>query len=359
MSRIWGWDILRGLCALAVATYHLMEWQALGSLHAFGSYGVYLFFVLSGASLAYNYSGQLGSARAAMGFLATRWLRLAPLYALVTLACIVLYSLHFGALVDQLPLRLLLNLTFAFGVHDPVVWALPIGGWSLGIEFAYYLLFPWLLCAVAHPVTRWVLLAALCGAQASWIASTAGSAAGYTASQVAYHQLPAFGAYFFAGCLIGQWQRETPQTLPVAVGALVWLALGGLLWGLNPVLPGNELLGVRGLVLFGACLAVVVLSGWTRVPQGLQPLARWLGDITYGTYLLHPVLFFGFTWFALPVLTATPVNELAVSVRWALLGSTLTVACIAAAASARWLESPLRHWGQQMLARRLRFPAKG
>ena len=50
-ARVLGWDVLRGVCALAVASYHLLLWLDIAALHTFGSYGVYLFFVLSGASL--------------------------------------------------------------------------------------------------------------------------------------------------------------------------------------------------------------------------------------------------------------------------------------------------------------------
>lgn len=351
LSRIWGWDILRGLCALAVATYHLMEWQGLGALHSFGSYGVYLFFVLSGASLTYNYSGTLRGLDAMVRFLSTRWLRLAPLYAVVSGVFVVLYSAHHGALVEQLPLRLLLNLSFAFGVRDPVVWALPVGGWSLGIEFAYYLLFPALLFAVQRRVARWALLLLLCALQAYWVATTAGSQAGYVASQVAYHQLPAFGAYFFAGCLIGEFQRHNPPTLSLAAGLLLWASMGALLWGLNPAQAGDELLGLRGVVLALACPLVVACSGWTRVPLRLWPVAGWLGDITYGTYLLHPALFFGVVWFVLPGLTDSPVSGLPQPLRWLLLVATLVVTALAAVASERWLERPLRRQGRHFLAR--------
>lgn len=346
-DRIWGWDMLRGLCALAVALYHLLVWQDLAALHTVGRYGVYLFFVLSGASLAYTYSGRLGPWQGVPAFLAARWLRLAPLYLAVSALFIVIYSLHFGALVDQLPRRLLLNLTFAFGVQDPVVWALPVGGWSLGIEFAYYLLFPLLLAAAGLPVGRWIVLLVLCGVQATWTACTVGSAAGCAASQVAYHQVPAFGAYFYAGCLIGLFQQKTAWTLPLPAGLLAWAGTAALLWGLNPARAGDELLGIRGAVLSLACPAVVALSGLTRIPPGLQPVARWLGNLTYGTYLLHPALFFGFIWFGLPVLTSMPVTELATPLRWLLLVATLATACLAGAASERWFEGPVRRLGQQ------------
>ncbi len=40
-ERVFGWDLLRGLCALLVASYHLLYWTDLAQLHVFGSYGVY------------------------------------------------------------------------------------------------------------------------------------------------------------------------------------------------------------------------------------------------------------------------------------------------------------------------------
>ena len=60
-KRVFGWDLLRGMCAFAVASYHLMFWQDIAAIHTLGSYGVYLFFMLSGASLAYNYADKFES----------------------------------------------------------------------------------------------------------------------------------------------------------------------------------------------------------------------------------------------------------------------------------------------------------
>ena len=137
-DRILGWDLLRGVGALMVAFYHLSYWLGLTELPALSTYGVYLFFVLSGASLAYVYPAErvrtLGDT---LRFLATRWLRLAPLYLLLCVVFVVMLSVRNGQLVGRLPLRFALNATFAFGLWDPALWALLIGGWTLGIEFVY------------------------------------------------------------------------------------------------------------------------------------------------------------------------------------------------------------------------------
>src|SRR6185369_6441956 len=208
-------------------------------------------------------------------FLLVRWLRLAPLYVLVCLVFVVFLSLRNGEWVDQLPLRMLLNASFAFGAHDPAVWALAIGGWSLGIEFVYYLLFPLLLLALPRPAWCALLAVALCLVQWTWIYRTVGSPAGYAATAVAYHQVPAFAAYFFGGCVIGHWRRADLRALPGTIGVLVWLLMAGLLLLLNPARAGDELLGARGATLFCACFAVVLVSGQVAVHARLAPLARW------------------------------------------------------------------------------------
>ena len=351
-GRVLGWDMLRGLCALAVASYHLLFWQDVASLHTFGSYGVYLFFVLSGASLAYNYSGKLSGARDTAAFLATRWLRLAPLYFLLCVVFVAMLSVRNGQWVDRLPFRFALNGSFAFGVYDPATWALLIGGWSLGIEFVYYLAFPLLLAVLSRPVWCGAVAIVLAVLQWVWIYSTAGSEAGYAASSVAYHQLPAFAAYFFGGCLIGHWRRQGTLALGQGAGVAAWLSMGALLLALNPSQAGDELLGARGAILFAACFVVVWLSGEVKVGLRFTPLAKWLGDITYGCYLLHPMFFFGYAWFVLPHFTGSDFTEFPLAVKLATLAAVLALSCITATASERWFEAPLRRWGKRKLARR-------
>lgn len=350
-ERVLGWDVLRGLCALGVAVYHLLYWQGIAAVHTLGSYGVYLFFVLSGASLAYNYLGRLDGPGAVWRFLATRWLRLAPLYIVACLAFLALLALRDGRLVDDAPLRLALNATFAFGLWDPAVSALAVGGWSLGIEFVFYLAVPLALPLVARRAPWMAALAALTVLQWAWIHHTAGSAAGYAASTVAYHQVPAFGAYFFGGCVIGAARRALDLRWPWWAGAATWLGAAALLLALNPAVAGDELIGARGAVLFAACFAIVFASGHVRLAARFEPVARWLGDITYGCYLLHPLFFFGFAWSLWPLVSAADITSATPAVHALVLAGVLAASCITAAASERWFEAPVRRWGQRRLAR--------
>ncbi len=356
LDRVFGWDVLRGLCALAVASYHVLSWQDVAHFHTLGTYGVYLFFVLSGASLAYNYSGKMRRAGDAAVFLFTRWLRLAPLYLLLCLVFVGVISLRNGQWLDLLPLRLSLNATFLFGAHEPVIWALLIGGWSLGIEFIYYLAFPILLIVLPRVLMSALLGAALCAVQWWWIQRTVGSEAGYLANSIVYHQLPAFVAYFFGGCVIGHWRRTHKLHVPMAAGVLVWLLTALMLFALNPREPGDELFGWRGPTLFLLCFAAVYASGQVDVAGRAKRVAQWLGDITYGCYLLHPILFFSFVWFALPQLGIAEAKDLPLAARWSVWAGVMAASCAGAIASERWFEAPIRRWGKRLTSGR-RAPA--
>lgn len=350
-DRVLGWDVLRGLCAVAVALYHLMYWQGLPALHTFGTYGVYMFFVLSGASLAYTYAGRLHKLRDAAAFLATRWLRLAPLYIAVCISFLVFLFFRNGEWTDSIGERLLMNTSFAFGLRDPAIWALGIGGWSLGIEFAYYLAFPLILTLLPRQTLCTVAATAVIALQWWWIGRTAGSADGYEANAVAYHQLPAFAAYFFGGCVIGYWRRQRAHSLPMHWAVAMWTAMAVLLLALNTADAGAQLLGLRGAVLFAACFAIVFASGHAQVGSRLAPLAKWLGDITYGCYLLHPMFFFGFLWFVWPHLSTSAIEDIPLSAKCGLLLAALASSCVTAAASERWFEAPVRRWGKRMPGR--------
>ena len=340
-SRVFGWDLLRGLCALTVAAYHLMLWLDVAELPALGTYGVYLFFVLSGASLAYNYPAQrLSTLRDAASFIFARWMRLAPLYLLLCPVFIGMLALHTGHVADRLAQRMALNVTFAFGVYDPLVWALLIGGWSLGIEFVYYFFFPVAVRIVRDWRQAAAAFLALAITQALWIHFTIG-ADGWSDAVVAYHQAPAFGAYFFGGCMIGHRARSNSRSWPMVAGFGAWIAMGLLLGVLMPEQPGDDLLGWRGAVLFAACFGVVHASGRIDVRGRMAVVAGWLGDVTYGFYLLHPMVIWTVLWFVLPDAPELPVAE-----RVALIVAVLVVTCIAAACSERWFERPLRGWAR-------------
>ena len=350
-DRVLGWDILRGLCALSVMVYHLLYWQDLATVSTLGTYGVYLFFILSGASLAYVYDAQaIGSLRGFAAFIAVRWLRLAPLYVAVCALFLAMLAARNGQWVPGGAGLLALNASFLFGAFTPAVTALGIGGWSLGIEFMFYLAMPLIVWVLPLPAWRLPVLALLVVVQWTWIDRTVG-AVGLAAASQAYHQVPAFAAYFFVGCLIGRARRHAGPVLGLRWGLLAWGGMALLLLACAPAVSGEELVGWRGLLLPLACVALVWASGRVAMSGRARAWAQWLGDITYGTYLLHPMLFFGFAWFVLPRWTPASVESLPLTVRLGILMAGVILSCLLAAASERHFERPLRAAGRGLLTR--------
>jgi len=255
-AHILGWDFLRGLCALAVAAYHLMSWLEVAHWHSLGTHGVYIFFVLSGASLAYTYSPQINARSFDFpGFLFLRYFRLAPLFLLLV-ALSLPWKLHKDGFTLALITDVMLNATFLFGIYQPIQHSLLVGGWSLGIEVVFYMAFPLMLATLRRPVLAIGLFVCLLVVQASWIAATVGSPDGYEATLVAYHHAPAFAAYFFVGCIIG-WRRR--------------FNTGGRLWQ-------KHLDGFSWFWVCSVCMALAlstrVINSWDGAVSALRSCAR-------------------------------------------------------------------------------------
>jgi peptidoglycan/LPS O-acetylase OafA/YrhL len=350
-ERVLGWDLLRGLCAVLVASYHLLSWQDVATLHAWGSYGVYLFFILSGASLAYTYAPRLqaGTFRFAP-FLGVRWMRLAPLYLLLMLL-VVPWKAQKAGWGAELLQQVLLNASFLHGFSDPALSSLLVGGWSLGIEAIFYLLFPLLMVAALRPRLGPAVFIGLLALQAVWIAFTAGAAAGYEANAVRYHQVPAFAAYFMGGCLLGIARRSALARWGASTGVLLVVAGFACMALVNPARQGGELLGWRGVLLTALCFGLVAVAGRVRWDGMPARLAAWFGDATYGVYLLHPVLFFGLTFAVFPRLGVADPVDWTLAARCGFAAALLLAAFVLALASERWFERPLRDWSRQRAAR--------
>lgn len=133
------------------------------------------FFVLSGASLMYAYGGQLEDRRFDFKkFLLLRYFRLAPLYILLMLLVLPWKIIKEGATLALLK-KFLLNGFFAFGFFDPASSSMLVGGWSLGIEAIYYLMFPLLGFLVLRGKWFFVVFPVLLLVQMWWVTSTIGS----------------------------------------------------------------------------------------------------------------------------------------------------------------------------------------
>lgn len=180
-------------------------------------------------------------------FVVARVTRLAPLWVPVVL----LSAAPFNA-TD--PVRLGLNLTGLFGFVNPAVTSHVDGGWSIGIEVVFYFLFPLLTVLSTRMLVALTVAAYLL--RVIWVAAVTPPGATIHEVWVPYTQMPSFLVFFVLGMTLAR-------------------------------------VGDTG--------------SWTGRRAALATV---LGDLSYGTYLLHPIVWI-VSRSALVTIVITPMLALA------------------------------------------------
>jgi peptidoglycan/LPS O-acetylase OafA/YrhL len=288
-------DLLRGLCAVGIATYHYLDQRGIAHLQSLGTFGVYVFFVLSALTmmLAYapDFSRQI-ERDDLLAFYRNRAARILPLLVAVSLASFAVRgateSLPLHALEGQLALALLTG-SGLFGLHLPGFLSNTTGAWSLGIEAGFYLVFPVLCLCFARASMRAVIAAivvTLFGQQAV-IALLARMAVEHPDEWWIRYTLPlTYAPFFLAGIAVWRAGRQS------APSAAPFLAACGCLTGIAvfSAATGSDVRTSTAayLVLSALAAGAVYFSFKSRLPDRLNIIAGFLGNISYALYLTHP-----------------------------------------------------------------------
>ncbi len=289
MERIRELDGVRGLAAVVILLYHLRP----GGAVPMGWAAVDLFFVLSGYLITSIILKHLDSPGFLRAFYIRRGLRIWPPY-LLAIAALVLVDASLG---DRLPLNYLPSLlTFTQGLPwlaGPHTASPAYFGhcWTLAIEEQFYLLWPALLL--------------IFGRRGVWPL-----AGGFIALSLAMRGMGASPFVLVARCdgfacgaLVASLLRDqarlglSTRTLRTGLGLsalAMFVYTSAKLYGprygwIEP--PGSALLGLN--VLFASLVGLLVLGGgaaWTAWLRS-RPLV-YLGQISYGLYLYHALVFF-------------------------------------------------------------------
>lgn len=365
IPRYAGLDGLRAVAVGLVLAYHLFPGAGLIS----GFVGVDVFFVVSGfliTSLLLRPSRHTLRHRL-VDFWRRRARRLLPALGLMLTVCATAAWLIGGDVLVGIARQLLGASTFSYN------WVALAGGadyftasepelfrnvWSLAVEEQFYLLWPLLLPVLLLALrVRWlrVAFALLAAAASTWWMSTLVGAGAVTRAYFGTDS-HAFGvllgiapAFALQNMPDRAWMRRTSVRIGgIGVGmlGLALIVFAAVHPDLADAFPGALLLASVGSLL--AIVAGVLPGSWFGRAIDVQPL-RWVGDRSYGIYLWHwPVLVLVAAASGLGV--SGSVDEVPV---WA--GAlALALSLVAAAASYRFVETPLRRLGFRRALRAVR-----
>jgi exopolysaccharide production protein ExoZ len=272
MKTLYGIQYLRAFAALGVVIFHAAA--KVGGNFTIGAAGVDVFFVISGFIMWVITERRPTTP---WQFFRERWLRIAPVYWLVTAVMIV------GALIGLFP-NLKLTLGHSLGslffipVRSPStgeIWPVLTQGWTLDFEMFFYLIFagalflprPYRLPTLAVIFTGLVTLGAL-------LDPTAPIPQTYTNPII---------LEFVGGMLIAElWSKYGLASTGFGLGCIALACAGFLALYIGDHAPDVYVCGPLAMALV---LGVVLLESKDQIGRW-SPLA-YLGDASYSIYLWH------------------------------------------------------------------------
>ena len=332
---------IRGIAAWLVVLYHirlsladLLPAQLIAAL-AKGYLAVDLFFMLSGFVIWYTYADRLhrGGTEATRLFLWRRFARVWPLHAVILAGFVVLTGLLLasgravpGYPLGELPLHLLLVQNW--GLTAALSWNHP--AWSISAEFAAYLLFP--LLVLLHwerlsPPALLLLAVGLLAALHLLFALNGYRNLGDAIPQLGLWRCLAGFALGNVLCLL--WQHWRGQRYAALLAGAA--AMGAIATGLAWRCPETAFVPAA---LFSGLLALALGQGWLSRLWS-SPALRYLGQISYSTYLVH---------FLLWILWKLLFVDASLQLGWAGLAAFLAAVLALSAALYHGVERPAQRW---------------
>lgn len=145
-------DIMRGIAILMVIAVHTSQKiegdLILNAFYKYGQMGVQMFFVSSAFTLCYSAEIRRSKDEYLTNFYIRRFFRIAPgyytgilIYFLLNVLCNTMNITSAWKNNDD-PINILVNILFLNGLYFPANNNVVPGGWSIGTEMLFYLIFP-------------------------------------------------------------------------------------------------------------------------------------------------------------------------------------------------------------------------
>jgi exopolysaccharide production protein ExoZ len=288
-QRLESLDWLRGLMAMSIMLYHFGGHNdAATPLGRLGIYGVSIFFILSGLSMAIAYDHYIKDVRSSAGFFVRRLFRIWPLLWLA-IALVAVPSYFSGSPYSATKIALNLSTLFGFIAPDQYI---NMGAWSIGNEMVYYAFTPVFILVYRWRIWSGNLLTAATALVGLAFAFYLLDPAAALEKQWSMYVNPFNNLFLYCAGLAIYYNLKNlniQQTwhLPVLVSTIA-------VFFLYPV-AGDQINIVTGSNRIAMSLiALAVVVAFYKCPPPLPEFFghkfEQLGIATYGIYLLHPVV---------------------------------------------------------------------
>jgi len=304
-NRIESLDWLRGLMAISIMTYHyLSPLKSESFIGKLGIYGVSIFFVLSGLSMAIVYNHFIKDIFSTVKFFLRRFFRIAPMMAVATFLTLlgwVIYSI----INPSIPIwklflckSALLNYTALFGFIKPDRY-IPTGAWSIGNEMVYYALTPiifFLYNKNRHLGNTFTLLSVIIGLYFAFFVLNPS----ITLEKQWLKYINPFNNFFLycSGVSIYYNFKDIKLNKSLVL-ALITVCI--VLFNIVPG-KGDQINIVTGfnrvyLVLVSILITFLFYKLIIKLPKIFEIPLENFGIATYSVYLLHPIIYTHFIYF--------------------------------------------------------------
>jgi peptidoglycan/LPS O-acetylase OafA/YrhL len=365
-------DGLRGLASLWVVIGHAMFLTGYKvGIFAQPDMAVDLFIIISGFLMVFHY--QLREAREPWTepsswkvFWIRRFFRIAPLYY-VCLAAAIYFGpdlwearlraasampgsmaetlSYSGRYLDQSLTNVLMHVSFLFGMTSTHNFRTALPDWSIGLEMQFYAFFPFLMLALMR--LRWMagmaLLIAFGWILGSWLERNGFVIGAYSILAMKFH-------LFAAGMLIAMSIRAEGSNkwlFLLAACAVIFVPLGGGRDAFHRTIKIVIVCGFFALLYKDAMPAIARRLVGVLDTAFSNPLSRWIGDLSYGAYLIHLLVMLPVCgWLAASFPGMAPFPRF-----WAALGLTIPITYGLAWLAYRYVELPGIALGRQVAGR--------
>ncbi len=288
-------DTLRGIAILMVIAVHASHGlknsdSLIKTVFGFGGYGVQLFFVASAITLCMSLENNYGKPRWLIKYAVRRYFRIAPMYYVG----IVLYFFWSFAknytqngLIGPLPQytlwNIFANLFFIHGFVPEAYNNIVPGGWSIGTEVAFYVVFPvlfFLYRTVKQPLLLSGLLVAICYALISFVQWQLGQST--ASSDFLYFNIANQLHVFIIGILGFYFLPVIAQLPSPSLMLLIFL------WSVIAYSVG--LFAISNAPFFVLAAYAIAFVGLAALMARLKFKMVWLGEIgrrSFSMYVIH------------------------------------------------------------------------